>query len=432
MGRELGRISGPLLTDNLLRNGTDLAFDTTLMYLNVTNKYVGINNNTPIRELTVNGTTLTDNLIVDTSAELGNFVFGDIPNGSQIQDFIGTIYISPNQSSLPAIVVPQLNTADLNFTSNTITSDTDIVLNPSGKLTINSNALVNGNLHSTGNITFDGNIDLGNQSSDLINLVGEITSNIIPSSLTAIEVPNNPGFDTFTYLNYFYATRESIEQYRIQVGAVITDSKFAPGTTITQLNGPLQAFGLDYYVVYTSINQTTNVLHNEVVLLTAIGNTLGSVTNPWKNIYTVNVSPVNLSVNSAIVSNAIAGNITFNGNNIRDQIADITVSVSGSGQINFNNSIYFQANTITSNSLIFQNTGQGYNKFAGTSGVVLPVGDSSTRTNSPVLGMTRFNNVLGYTEIWNGTNWQNIAGVGGLLNQSQTADIMNLWGIILG
>ena len=37
-GRELGRISGPLLSADLRRNGVNLAVDTDKLYLNVTNK----------------------------------------------------------------------------------------------------------------------------------------------------------------------------------------------------------------------------------------------------------------------------------------------------------------------------------------------------------------------------------------------------------
>ncbi len=33
---QLGRIGGQVLTDNLLRAGIDLAFETDLLYLNVT------------------------------------------------------------------------------------------------------------------------------------------------------------------------------------------------------------------------------------------------------------------------------------------------------------------------------------------------------------------------------------------------------------
>ena len=53
----IGRISGPLLKANLLRNGVDLAFETNLLYLDVNNSRVGINNATPQYDLDVTGTT---------------------------------------------------------------------------------------------------------------------------------------------------------------------------------------------------------------------------------------------------------------------------------------------------------------------------------------------------------------------------------------
>ena len=61
----IGRISGPLLKSNLIRNGIDLAFETDLLYLDVTNNRIGINTATPQYDLDVNGTIRTTNLVLD-------------------------------------------------------------------------------------------------------------------------------------------------------------------------------------------------------------------------------------------------------------------------------------------------------------------------------------------------------------------------------
>ena len=61
----IGRISGPLLKSNLIRNGIDLAFETDLLYLDVTNNRIGINTATPEHDLDVNGTIRTTNLVLD-------------------------------------------------------------------------------------------------------------------------------------------------------------------------------------------------------------------------------------------------------------------------------------------------------------------------------------------------------------------------------
>ena len=58
----IGRISGSVLKSNLTRNGVDLAFETNLLYLDVTNSRVGIGTSEPTTTLQVNGTTTTTGL----------------------------------------------------------------------------------------------------------------------------------------------------------------------------------------------------------------------------------------------------------------------------------------------------------------------------------------------------------------------------------
>ena len=67
----IGRISGSVLKSNLTRNGTDLAFETNLLYLDVTNSRVGIGTSEPTATLHVNGNTnITGNLtgVTDVTA----------------------------------------------------------------------------------------------------------------------------------------------------------------------------------------------------------------------------------------------------------------------------------------------------------------------------------------------------------------------------
>ena len=55
----IGRITGSVLKSNLTRNGVDLAFETNLLYLDVTNSRVGIGTSEPSTTLTISGTTTT-------------------------------------------------------------------------------------------------------------------------------------------------------------------------------------------------------------------------------------------------------------------------------------------------------------------------------------------------------------------------------------
>ena len=78
----IGRISGQMLKSNLLRSGTDLAFETTLLVLDVTNSFVGIGTATPARQLHINGTGAL-RLPSGTDAQRGTSANGDIRYNSE-------------------------------------------------------------------------------------------------------------------------------------------------------------------------------------------------------------------------------------------------------------------------------------------------------------------------------------------------------------
>ena len=153
MGRELGRISGPLLADNLKRNGTDLAFENSLLYLNVTTSRIGINSMGPSSDLTIgtslaNGGTGTGTLNTTTLSSAGTTNIGNFTiTSNTIQHLTGGITISPNPASNPTTVVPALSTANLYFSgstlSNTVTnSSINIAATGTGQIKLNSNVLV--------------------------------------------------------------------------------------------------------------------------------------------------------------------------------------------------------------------------------------------------------------------------------------------------
>jgi hypothetical protein len=77
----IGRISGSMLKSNLTRNGVDLAFETNILYLDVTNARVGIGTSTPSTALHVIGTTTTNNLVV-------NNITSDDSTAIQINDAV--------------------------------------------------------------------------------------------------------------------------------------------------------------------------------------------------------------------------------------------------------------------------------------------------------------------------------------------------------
>ena len=177
----IGRISGPLLKSNLLRNGVDLAFETDLLYLDVTNRRIGVKTTSPQYALDVQGVArVTDLEITNNTFQVGNVTL----DGST-----GTISTSAQEFSIATadstIVGNRVLVGDLeinnNFIENTNTnSDLFIRANGTGNVNIVGNTQVNGNLHATGNISADGNITLGDADTDSIFINADIASDIMP------------------------------------------------------------------------------------------------------------------------------------------------------------------------------------------------------------------------------------------------------------
>ncbi len=127
---QVGRISGPLLQANLERNGVDLAFrndlsTTQLLYLDVTNNKIGVNNPTPSRDLDVLGTTQTTNLISTTSLNTPGYEV----TGSTFRVLLGDL----NLASSNAIVMANMETDQIRISDNiisTINTDSNIDLRP--------------------------------------------------------------------------------------------------------------------------------------------------------------------------------------------------------------------------------------------------------------------------------------------------------------
>ena len=185
MGAELGRISGPLLAENLLRQGADLAFETNLLYLDVTNGRIGIHTDTPSNTLTIVGTTHSPTIQVDTQANIANLALFN--NRIQAPSGDGKIYFRPNQATNPTIVANEVRTANLKFSNSAVTSlvnndNINFTANGTGQVIFNTvNVNVNGDLHATGDITWDGDIIIGDNDTDNVSFTAEIGSDIIPT-----------------------------------------------------------------------------------------------------------------------------------------------------------------------------------------------------------------------------------------------------------
>jgi hypothetical protein len=195
---QLGRIGGQVLTDNLLRAGVDLAFETDLLYLDVNNQKIGIKDSTPVYDLDVNSNIYTNELTVTNQAALGNL---RINAPDTISTSVGGIDVYINGGG--EIFHDRLTTANLVLDGNLISSvsNSNIVLDPNGSGTvelksdtnITGDLAVSGNILMSGNLTGLGTLTFGDQTLDTVTINTDFTQSIIPGDDLAYAIGADAG-----------------------------------------------------------------------------------------------------------------------------------------------------------------------------------------------------------------------------------------------
>ena len=318
----IGRISGPLLKSNLLRNGIDLAFETDLLYLDVTNSRIGVNTVAPTTDLDVNGTTRSTNIVVDNNVTIGDFTIYD----NVIESSSGIIRFEASAGEA-TIYHAKLEVDDFRITGNTIsttTTNTPLEIQPDGLGTVNINSSTNitgdldvtGNINASGNVTIGGNITIGDQNTDTVTVNARISSNLLPNANITYDLGSPSLQWNNTYLKNLYVTTE------IQVA----DFTFS-GNTISTLeesitfNTPVgEAVIFNTKLVVDDID----IVNNAITVTTA--DTDLEIQANGTGIIALQ-SPTNITGNLAVTGNIDAtGNVTIGGNiTIGDELTDNVV-----------------------------------------------------------------------------------------------------------
>ncbi len=184
----IGRIGGPMLRENLIRQGVDLSFETNLLYLDVNNMRIGVNTATPNVALDINGITRFSSSLqingsnIATYASNGNITLTPHGTGKVAVPYLtdtrvllvgpgGTLIDSPNLTfDGTTLSVGSLGLGNLSVTGNTLTSvntNGDIVLDPNGtgKVIVDTNTIAanrvfysgpNNEITTTSDFSFDG------------------------------------------------------------------------------------------------------------------------------------------------------------------------------------------------------------------------------------------------------------------------------------
>jgi len=203
----LGKVAGPMLKDNLLRNGTDLQIDTDLVYFDVVNRRVGIANTIPGNTLTVNGSFTTSNIYINNNqinSLVGNLVLNAISgnisaNNLRIVNVATPVNISDAVNKLYVDTAIATSEPNLTISDGTRTDNVGInyeTLTFFGN-TSQMNVYVTNNQVTFGFIsvpTFYNNVNINGNA--ITNLVGYVLTNNQPyinslGVLTSLSVTGN-------------------------------------------------------------------------------------------------------------------------------------------------------------------------------------------------------------------------------------------------
>ena len=466
----VGRISGPLLKSNLVRNGIDLAFETNLLYLDVNNQRLGVKTSSPQYELDVNGTTKTTNLVA-TTATLADLSFAN--------NTISTSGAYLNLGTLDDVIYQnKLRIDSIDIEGNTIsTNDSNANLefraNGTGAVNIHSNLNVDGSVHVTGNITADGNITLGDDDTDSITINSEIASDLVPDIDDFYSLGELTKRWHNSWINNVVATEANIGDVQIRdnfitssasnadlelrasgTGSIAIDDISIKDSTITSVSDfnltPAAGSNLlinstgamklptgttaqrptpsPGFVRYNSeLNTFEGYDGSNWLVLNGVQDLDGDTKITAEltpgandNIIRFNIAGstvVDITSTRLAAPQVVVDNITIDGTTISSATnTNIEMEPSGTGKTLFNNTISIKDNNITNEVTdgvtLFNTTGTGYVKFSGTSGLVIPHGTSLQRppfVNSET-GMMRLNTAEQRVEIFDGTSWVSVAG----------------------
>jgi hypothetical protein len=209
----LGRISGPLLKANLVRDNVNLSFrngiaDPDILFLDVNNNRIGVNSSTPLHDLDVNGYTRTTDLEVTNQLDIGTITV----TGNTISSSLDTITFAPSGGE-PTIYQARFQVDDVQIQGNVIStevSNSNLVLRANGTGTINligntnitGNLNVTGNISAIGNVTIGGNIVIGDSLTDSVTINASIRSDLVPQTDNTYDL----GSSAYRWRNLYVGT----------------------------------------------------------------------------------------------------------------------------------------------------------------------------------------------------------------------------------
>jgi hypothetical protein len=283
----IGKISGQMLQSDLVRQGVDLAIDSTLVYFDVANRRVGFNTVNPSNAVSVNGNVnaqyyfgligTVDQPLITNVGPLGNLtVTGNLTVGN-----ISIDGATANTISLTGDIISTAGNIRANLGQVSSNSISGNILSIAGIASITGNANI-------GNLTFtnttvstkltDGNIYLAPTGTGMVQINGTNAFSM-PSGNTAQQPSYVPAgsmrYNSDTEVPEFYngidwisVTTNLISQTITPSGssnAFVLTSSTTTGGVIVSLNGVIQSPSTAYSVSGNVITFTETPLSTDII-----------------------------------------------------------------------------------------------------------------------------------------------------------------------
>jgi len=376
----INKIVGDMLASNLERS-EDLAIETDLIYVDVTNGRVGIQNNTPVTDFSVNGSASVSSLTPGRVVYVGN-------NDILVDD--GSFTFDGTTLTVPELSAGTIELGNLSVTNNTISATNingDIVLSPDGSGDVILNTLTYPAADGTAGqfLTTDGNGNLSfatvTQSFEII--ADDSTSETVNTGET-IMFAGGEGIET------------SVEPNLIRIS----------GQYATDTNRGIASFNSTRFSVASgAVDVATGGIDSDQIAADAINDTkIADDSINSEHYVDGSVDNIHLA-NSSIT---IGSDTVSLGNTITD--------LNGLTSVDIDN-ITIDSNTIsstnTNGNIVIAPDGTGIVDIDAVTGMVIPVGTTAERSVSPTQGEIRYNSTSNEVEVYNGTGWTSV-GAGGL------------------
>lgn len=355
---QVGRISGQLLSENLLRNEVDLAFDTDLLYFDVESSNIGVNTDGPSSDFNIVGNSkISQDAIALQSAEFGNIT---LDNQSTWSTSLGEINIRPTGPKAfiewGKVLTPSFQIKDNYF--KTLGTDENLGMDANGTgvvdyqsdTTVNGDLTVGTNLDIVADLQFGGNIIVGDSPLDTVAINPDFKQSIIPGSSETYSLGTDAKKWGNVHIVAFAGTNS------VEVDSLITSDQ----------------------VIVSSPNTIGTVQSNDALQLSS-----------HNDVITIEELEFDSSGSDGVITNLLN----------------------------------------TKNELI--HTGEGYLRFGGTNGFVVPSGTNDERT-SPEVGDTRWNTEEGYLECFDGSVYQVATGGGRVISEPIMEELGYTYTLIFG